>query len=72
MRTVHCLKCSSEDVKFIEDIVQGCCEYKTGEVWHCNQCGEDMVIQTVFSDEEKEVDCPHEDGKSCGGCHAKD
>lgn len=72
MRAVHCIHCSSEDVEFKADLLVGCCEHKSGEVWHCNTCGGDMVIQTVYSDDPAEADCPHQRqeqvGQACGGC----
>lgn len=67
MRGVHCIHCSSEDVEFKADILVGCCEHKTGELWHCNSCGEEMTIQTVYSDDEMDVDCPHKANANAQG-----
>lgn len=76
MRTVHCFHCGSDDIEFKADILVGCCEHKSGEVWHCNQCGEEMAIQVVYSDDPAKVDCPHEGedhGRgACGACHGCD
>lgn len=75
MRGVHCIHCSSDDVEFKADILVGCCEHKSGEIWHCNNCGEEMTIETVYSDDEFDVNCPHKasdtngqarEGHSCG------
>ncbi len=70
MRTVRCFNCSSDKVEYKSDIIVGCCKHKSGEVWHCDNCGEDMVIQTVYSEEPVDVDCPHQNGNDhkCGGC----
>lgn len=75
MRNIHCFHCSSDEVEFKADILVGCCQHKSGELWHCNQCGKDMAIQVVFSEEEANVDCPHgssEGGHNCGGCHGSE
>ncbi len=75
LRRVHCIHCSSDDVEYKSDITQGCCETKVGEIWQCNNCGKDMVIQVVYTDDKKEVDCPHNDADhkcNCGDCDSKD
>lgn len=75
MRTLYCPKCSSPDVAYRADILIGCCEHKSGEIWYCNSCGEEMMIQIVYSDDQSEADCPHEKGVGCGsdctGCDHK-
>lgn len=77
VRSVHCIHCSSDDVEFKADILVGCCEHKSGELWHCNRCGEDMTMQVVFTDEQEDLHCPHEHGEgdhqcgSCDGCGGK-
>lgn len=65
MRTVYCIQCNSKDVEYKKDLTHGCCQNQDGEIWHCNNCGEDMFIQVIYSDEEKSKNCSGQTQK-CG------
>ena len=66
MKKVHCIKCNSADIEYKNDITSGCCQNQTGEIWHCNNCGEDIVIQIIYSDEETSKSCSgHQQNCGC-------
>ena len=59
MRGINCIHCFSDDVEFKADILVGCCQHKSGEVWQCNTCGKEMIIETVYTDDIVTTECPH-------------